>query len=186
MDDFSDLTLIDTLSEIESFAYNGEVYRVTRNHVDPITPSISGGRWALPSSDWHKGTPILYTSLNKDGAKAEIASFLSELNPPPTKKLQVHKIHVTLRKTIKLENNDLDKLGVDFKQYKNRNYVITQKIGSALSFLGFDGLIVPSARWHCDNLMIYMDNHSINEKLEVLHTEEFEWQAWAREHKIIP
>lgn len=35
----------------------------------------------------------------------------------------------------------------------------TQQIGTAVQFLGFDGLIVPSARWECKNLVLFTNNH---------------------------
>jgi hypothetical protein len=46
-------------------------------------------------------------------------------------------------------------------RYGERDYALTQSIGAALAFLGLDGLIAliaPSARWQCDNLMIYQTN----------------------------
>ena len=64
--------------------------------------------------------------------------------------------------------------------YGERDYAHTQKIGAALAFLGLDGLIGPSARWQCDNLMIYQTNHMLlNERLEVIEEEHVDWGAWA-------
>ena len=67
-----------------------------------------------------------------------------------------------------------------------RDYAQTQKIGAALAFLGLDGLIAPSARWSCDNLMIFTDNHALSERLEPIADEEIEWREWAQENGFIP
>lgn len=71
-------------------------------------------------------------------------------------------------------------------QYGERDYSRTQKIGAALAFLGFDGLIAPSARWACDNLTILIENHALTERLEPVGEEQVDWYVWARDHGILP
>ena len=63
--------------------------------------------------------------------------------------------------------------------------VLTQKIGAALVFLDIDGLIAASARWSCDNLMIFGANHALSERLESIDEEQIEWLAWAEAHGLI-
>ena len=46
---------------------------------------------------------------------------------------------------------------VDAARYAERNYARTQEIADAAHFLGFDGLIGPSARWPCLNLVLFTD-----------------------------
>ncbi len=77
-------------------------------------------------------------------------------------------------------HTDFDNFGIDMSRYGERD--LTQEIGAAINFLGFYGLIAPSARWQCDNLTIFTGNHSLNEKLEVLASEEI---AWARAPDLI-
>ena len=48
-----------------------------------------------------------------------------------------------------------------------------------MAFLELDGLLAPSARWPCDNLMIFAENQALGEKLEPLGAEEVEWRSWA-------
>ena len=67
-----------------------------------------------------------------------------------------------------------------------RDYVRTQEIGAALAFLNFDGLLAPPARWDCDNLMIFTENHALSDRLEVVDSETVEWQSWAQENGFIP
>jgi hypothetical protein len=85
---------------------------------------------------------------------------------------------------LRLARADLEGLGVDMKRYGERDYRRTQDIGAAIAFLELDGLIAPSARWLCDNLMIFTAN-SLNERLEVLGAEEIAWQPWARTHGFL-
>ncbi len=129
--------------------------------------------------------PTLYTSFERDGALAEVVSYLAMLTPLPSRSLKVSRLGVSTAKTLRLARASLESLGVNMAQYGERDYGRTQSIGAALAFLGLDGLIAPSARWTCDNLMIFTFNHPMNERLEVIETEQVEWGAWARAHGFI-
>ena len=180
-----DPRLLDRLSEFHSERFEGEVFRATRTSADPVAASISGGRWA-PPSDGEAGHSVLYTSLERDGAIAEVASFLAQLTPIPVPRpLKVTRLVVSTARTIRLVRADLGSLGVDLARYGERDYDRTQKIGTALVFLGLDGLIAPSARWSCDNLMVFGDNHALTEKLEAVDEEQVEWRGWAQTHGIL-
>ena len=52
----------------------------------------------------------------------------------------------------------------------------SQEVGAALNFLGFDGLIAPSARWPGENLMIFGDNHGLDCELTADNQEEMNWR----------
>lgn len=180
-----DPDLLDRLSAFGSERFEGEVFRATRTNADPVGASISGGRWA-PPPDGDAGVPVLYTSLERDGAIAEVASFLAQLTPiPGPRPIKVTRLAVATARTIRLVRADLGGLGVDLARFGERDYDRTQKIGAALVFLGFDGLIAPSARWSCDNLMIFGDNHALTEKLEAVDEELVEWRAWAQTHGML-
>ena len=181
-----DQTLVDRLSERRQERFEGEVFRATRVGADPAAPSISGGRWASPPQG-DPGVYVLYTSLERDGALAEVASFLAGLTPiPGPRPIKGTRLAVSTSRTLRLARADLPGFGVDMNRYGERDYVQTQKIGAALAFLGFDGLIAPSARWACDNLMIFTDNHALSERLDPVAHEEIEWRDWAQENGLIP
>ncbi len=57
-------------------------------------------------------------------------------------------------------------------------------IGAALAFLGIDGLIAPSARWDCDNLMIFQSNHLLTERLEIAAEETVDWVEMGASERI--
>ena len=180
-----DPALLDRLSELRSESFEGEVFRATRANADPVAASISGGRWA-PPPDGDAGYSVLYTSLERDGAIAEVASFLAQLTPiPGPRQMKVTRLAVSTARTILLVRADLGTLGVDLARYGERDYDRTQNIGAGLVFLGFDGLIAPSARWSCENLMIFSDNHALTEKLESVGEELVEWREWAQTHGIL-
>jgi hypothetical protein len=129
---------------------------------------------------------VLYTSLERDGAIAEVASFLADQNPPPREQpVKISRLAVTASKTLHFVEADLEELGVESRRYGERDYSRTQEIGAALIFLGLDGLIAPSARWQCQNLMLFADNHHLAERLEVIDSEEVGWRSWAVQHGLL-
>ena len=181
-----DQDLVDLLAGFRTDRFAGEVFRATRTGADPTAPSISGGRWAPPPGDG-PGVYVLYTSLDRDGAIAEVASFLAQLTPiPGPRPIKLTRLAATTARTLRLAFADLTRLGVDPAQYGERDYRRTQRIGAALAVLGIDGLIAPSARWSCENLMIFGENHALTERLDPLSEEEVDWRAWARDKGVIP
>jgi RES domain-containing protein len=165
-----DQGLVDRLCVLPTERFDGEVFRATRVDADPTAASISGGRWAPPPMG-DAGVSVLYTSLERDGAMAEVVSFLADFNPiPGPRPVKVARLAVTTARTLRLVRTNLEALGVDFARYGERDYDSTQKIGAALEFLGLDGLIAPSARWPCENLMIFTANHALSERLDPLRT----------------
>jgi hypothetical protein len=171
-----DPALLERLSAFGTERFDGEVFRATRRSLDPLATSTSGGRWAP------KGlVPVLYTSLLREGALAEIAFHWSQLTPRPSRPATLHRLGVAAERRLRLLRADLAELGVDFARYESVNYHRTEEIGAAVAFLGCDGLIVPCARWTCENLVLFTENHALTSKLEVLSSEEIDWQSWAQD-----
>ena len=182
---YHDQNIVDLLSVRQVRSFDGHVFRATRTNADPTAPSSSGGRWA-PAGEPEAGFLVLYTGLERDGAIAEVGSFLADQNPPPREQpVKVSRLAVTARRTLTLLEADLSDLGVSPSKYGERDYHRTQQIGAALIFLGHDGLLAPSARWNCQNLMLFADNHALNERLEVVSSEEVGWRAWAVQHGLL-
>jgi hypothetical protein len=179
-----DVALTDLLSGFPQTSYSGEAYRVTAAGFDPTAFSTNGGRWA-PVSAGAYAVPVLYTSLEEEGAIAEVASYLALLSPPPAKPLMVHRLAITAKRVLTIGRDDFGALAIDENRYGERNYGRTQEIGAAISFLQCDGLIAPSARWPCNNLILFGDNHALGETLEPIDSRSIEWQAWARQHRLL-
>jgi RES domain-containing protein len=176
-----DPLLVDQLGALEAIKFDGEVFRATRKSLDPLAPSTSGGRWVPKDT-----APILYTSCEPEGALAEIAFHWAQLTPLPSKPVALHRLRLTTKRTMRLLRANLETFGVTWERYGELNYARTQEIGAAVAFLGYDGLLAPSARWACENLMLFLDNHHAEENtLQVTHTEEVDWLAWARSHGLV-
>ena len=125
------------------------------------------------------GAGVLYTSLAREGALAEISFHWSQLNPRPTKPVMLHTLRVVAYRTLKLVRADLSALGVPEAAYIGTNLPRTQEIGAAIEFLGCDGLIAPCARWSCDNLILFPDQMGVDASLEVVVSEVVDWVDWA-------
>ena len=165
--------------------FTGTLFRATHVAGNALASSVRGGRWAPPARPGAE-FPVLYTSIERDGALAEVASYLVELTPiPGPRPLMISRLAVTTSRTLRLARVDLEALKVEMSRYGEREYARTQEIGAAAADLGIDGLIAPSARWPCDNLMIFTNNHHAGERLEVVGSEEVEWRAWARSHGFL-
>jgi len=172
--------LIDRLGSLPALEFGGEVFRTTRRGLDPLTASTRGGRWS-PKEELGgtESVATLYTSLTKEGSLAEMAFHYAQLTPFPSKPVLLHSLRVTTERTLRLLQSDLTKLGVEWPRYGELDYEATQKIGAAVAFLGCDGLIAPSARWKCENLMLFATNLSLQNDLRVLKTEEIGLRDWA-------
>ncbi|MEC5325653.1 RES family NAD+ phosphorylase [Aurantimonas sp. A3-2-R12] len=133
-----DPQLIDVIAGLPREQFSGEVFRATRLNADPTAFSNNGGRWA-PSSDGRYSVQVLYTSLARDGALAEVASYLSLLIPLPSKPLCVHRLRVTTTRTLRIVRADFGALGIIDRLYSEREYARTQEIGAIVSFLECDG-----------------------------------------------
>ena len=172
--------LLDRLSALPTEAFTGSVFRATRQNLNPITPSISGGRWMPPG-----GAGVLYTSLTREGALAEMAFHLGQQTPRPSKPVMVHTLSVTCQRALRLVRVDLRSLGISDSDYAQINYLRSQQIGDVAQFLGCDGLIAPCARWDCENLMLFTDHMSADALLEVVESESVDWLQWARDNKVL-
>jgi len=80
---------------------------------------------------------------------------------------------------------DIAALGVSESEYGGVNLPRTQAIGAAVEFLGCDGLIAPSARWHCDNLMLFPDRLGAAVTLELVESEPVDWLAWGTANGLV-
>lgn len=170
-----DLDLLDKLAGFKTEPFEGKVFRSTRMTLDPTAYSTWGGRWA-PQGD----IPVLYTSMEPDGAIAEISFHLYQMTPRPSKPIMLHTLNVSATQTLRLIRADLSVLGVDMSRFGEIGYTRTQDIGSAVAFLENDGLIVPSARWECENLILF-DDGSLKTKLEPIGSaESVDWQEWSQ------
>jgi RES domain-containing protein len=169
-----DRALLDALEGAESVRLSLDVYRITRAGRDPVRGSTAPGRWS-PGGN----VEVLYTSLERDGALAEIGFRLS-LEPvwPSRIAHELHVIGAQTERTLRFADVDaLSPLGLEPSRYQSFDYEVCQAVSAAAHFMEFDGLLVPSARHGCHNLVVFMDRPAAV-SLDVRSTEPVDWNVW--------
>ena len=170
-----DLSLLDALDGCPREEFDGTAWRIVREGRDPLLGSASGARWDPGTFD------VLYTALAREGALAEIHFHLSR-QPVFPSKIRFHLYELLVRTEGLLRLPDmkaLERLGIDREKYADLLYARTQEIGDAAQFLGFAGMIVPSARWSGLNLVLFTDRLDAD-ALAVRKHEPIDWAAWRR------
>src|SRR5690348_6390391 len=150
-----DRGILDALEAIDPEPFAGQVWRVTRKGREPLRGSTANGRWSPSGGEFE----VLYTSLDRDGALAEIGYRLS-LEPvwPSRIEHEMHMIQAEAKRTLRFPDTiSLERFGVETARYRTFDYQATQSIAAAARFLEFDGLIVPNARFDCSNLVLFIE-----------------------------
>lgn len=168
-----DLDLLDLLDAHEGVAFEGDVWRIVREERAALQGYPAAARWDPGSFD------VLYTSLSREGALAEIHFHLSRQPVFPSKMRSViHRVAVRTRRTLRIADlGALAALGITRESHATLAYERSQEIGDAAAFLGFDGILAPSARWPCQNLVLFVDRLA-PEDLTVRDSEPVDWEAW--------
>ncbi len=169
-----DRALLDALESTEAVALSLDVWRITRAGFDPIQGAAAPGRWSPGSPN-----EVLYTSLERDGALAEIG-FRLGLEPVWPSRIQhdIHVIAATTERTLRFVDVDaLAPYGIDPGRYSGFDYTACQALAAAAHFMEFDGLLVPGARHVGHNLVIFMRAATVA-SLSVRSTEVVNWSAW--------
>lgn len=179
-----DNSLIDALEKITPVPFHGLAWRVVRRGRDVLMCSAAGGRWDDGTFD------VLYTSQKADGAVAERYFHLSRGLPvfPSRPIYHLFELRASMNRTLHLADlSAVARLGVDASRYRALSYADrtdeyprTQDIGETALFVGFDGLIVPSARWDCANIVIFCDRVP-PDKYEVSQDHgPLDWAEWQK------
>ena len=153
--------LLRAIEAIGPISFSGQVWRIVLDGRDPREPGVAGGRWNPP------GVPVLYSSLQKDGAVSEVRYHLTrgQSVPPSRISLRLYTLNVEIDRALQLPDlAALAYLGVDVGRYgalaygrRDREYTRLQEIAEAARFLEFGGLLVPSARADCMNAVLFTD-----------------------------
>jgi hypothetical protein len=170
-----DIDLLDAIGAFKQEPFVGAVWRVVRQGRDPSVGSPSLSRWCDGTFD------VLYTSMEADGAVAEVHAYLA-LQPvfPSKTSWSLHQLDIHAPDTLRLADlPTLSRLGVDTSRYSERRYDRTQEIADVAYFLDFDGLIAPSARWTCLNLVLFTERLA-PQSISAGAAAEIVWDAWRK------
>lgn len=172
-----DRVILDALEALDAETFHGTVWRVTRKGREPLRGAAAHGRWS-PSGEFE----VLYTSLERDGALAEIGYRLS-LEPvwPSLIEHEIHTIAVAAERIVRFADLlSLAPLGVDPARCHSFDYTATQAIAAAANFLEIDGIVAPNARFRCANLVVFVERAP---GLELIELQGVDWNAWRRRRR---
>jgi len=183
-----DSDLIDVLESCAPISVSQSIWRVVRDQRDPCQCSKPGGRWDDETVE------VLYTALERNGALAEIHFHLRRGQPViPTKTVfRLYELQLKLENVLDLsDHNLLSDLGVDMTKFgqmtfvnKDHEYVRTQEIGEAANFLDFNGIVVPNARWDCNNVVLFCDSLEPDQLDELNDHDVVNWKAWEQDTEV--
>jgi RES domain-containing protein len=162
-----DRTLLDALDRLEKTSFSSTVWRSVREGRSPRGCWRAGGRWDDRTFD------VLYTSVERRGAIEErrFHLFRGQPFPPSRVRYELFELRVKLSAVISFTDlAALQSIGMDTRNYgavsydnKKIEYPKSQQIAEACFFLGADGILVPSARYDCANLIIFCEQDTYRE-----------------------
>ncbi|MEO7221072.1 MAG: RES family NAD+ phosphorylase [Devosia sp.] len=178
-----DNDLLDLLDQKARLRREFSVWRVVRDGRLPDQCGRPGGRWDDGSFD------VLYTAETADGAIAEIWFHLAKGQPVFPTKVPYRLFELTVRlESCMLFSNiaELAQLGVDisnFGQLSHADRVLEyprlQEVAEHASFLGADGLSVPSARWANANVVVFCEQIAPGGLSIAKDHGLVDWDAWS-------
>lgn len=150
MDFQPDPRAAESLVRLEVAPFRGVVWKHTLPGQSPSAANTKGARWNPP------GVPAIYVAVDKETALAE-GRYLASAQPQPVRgERQVHEAEVDLAKVVDLRDRaTLRDLGISDVELRSSDYEPCRKVGGTAEWLGFDGMIVPSARSEGANLVIF-------------------------------
>ena len=169
-----DPDLLDALEAMIPQSFEGTVWRVTWAAGDPLAGGTGGGRWH-PANEFE----ALYTSLETDGALAEIHHLLSLAPVFSSSHVRLNEMRARAGRTLVFDDiASLAQAGVDEGMFRRGDDARTREIGAAARFLDMDGLIVPSARGARTNLILFPDRLTGPEQPTLVKSSYVNWPAW--------
>ena len=152
-DPIYDPQLLDYLESKVREEWSGSAWRQVFEGTDPARANIGGSRWNP------HGIEALYMSLSKEGAAAEIDHLVNMQPLPIQKRRLTYPAEVRLRRLVDLsEVEALERAGVTIEEVRANGVRECQMIGGGVAWLGFGGLLIPSARSSSTNLVIYLNS----------------------------
>jgi RES domain-containing protein len=166
--------LLDALGEIEGEPFQGAMWRVVRAGRSVLDGSRGAGRWNPATLS------VLYGAEAPDGALAEMHYHLARGQSVFPSRMQhdLYELRIATKQTLVLADmQQRARLGIEERRYREMLYERTQEVGAAAAFMGFGGIIAPSARWDCQTIVLFLDAFDLDD-IEVVGSERINWNAW--------
>lgn len=113
-----------------------------------------------------------------DGALAEIYYHLSRAPVMSSSAMRIHELKLSLTNVLRLDATALRDLGIEDPLATRADYGVSQAVGRAAYMLDYEGLVVPSARWPCENFVLFVDRIDINAQIALAGSSDVNWPAW--------
>ena len=168
-----DPEILDALDKLSGAPLKTKVWRVTWASRDPLAGGVGGGRWSPPNQ-----IEALYTSLKSAGALAEAYYHLSRAPVFSSSSMKINQIFVKLDNVLTLDMKILNQLGIADPLASRIDFGLTQPISEAANLFDYQGLLVPSARFDCNNLVVFMGKINADKQLILSKSEDVNWPAW--------
>lgn len=147
------LELLEYLQSLSSAPFNGTAYRHMFGDRQPTLENSLGARWNPP------GVAAIYMSLERVTAVAEGDHAIAVQPIRPSVTRWIYPVQVALADVLDLSPAGvLEPTGVDARELTSDDHSACRAVGEAVAWLGFEGLIVPSARGEGPNLVIFTAN----------------------------
>lgn len=173
-----DRLLLDALERQGGVGIQLDAWRVAWKSRDVLDVGASG-RWNPPGR-----MVALYTSLSADGAIAEVYYHLSQAPVFSSAEKLIHKLRIQTHSTLKLDDpRTLEKLESIVNESSENELPAGQAIAAAAHLLEYDSLLVPSVRWPCNNLVVFMDLLTPESIVKAAEPEEINWPAWIEQNE---
>lgn len=159
--------LLDILERLALPQWEGTVYRHMFSDYPPTKANSSGARWNP------RGAEAIYTSCERETALAEAEYQISVQPLRPRAKRTLYRIQVRFRNVADLRSRDmLKELGLGPERLSGIDHSHCQRVGGAVEWMGYEGLLVPSARREAGaNLVIFSAKQSPDSEFIVLDSE---------------
>jgi RES domain-containing protein len=157
-----DPRLLDALEQFEAKAWEGSVFRHVLGPYAPNLANVRGARWNPPE------VSALYVSLEEETARAEGDRVLAIQSVPPRVTRSIYELAISLESVLDLTGSgQLEAVGLTAEDLQGDSFEPCQRVGAAVSWVGHDGLLVPSARRdQGKNLVIYTANQAPESEIE--------------------
>jgi RES domain-containing protein len=145
--------LLEYLQSLETASFSGSVYRHMFGERPPTLENTLGARWNPP------GVAAIYVSLERETVIAEGDHALAVQPLRPRIARWVYSVTVELSEVLDLSASDaLKQTGVGSGELGGDDHAPCRAVGEAVAWLGYEGLLVPSARADGTNLVIFTAN----------------------------
>lgn len=148
-----DPVLLDQIEQLGTQPFEGHVWRHMFNDHPPELSNTRGARWNPPA------VAAIYASLAPATALAEAQHAIDSqpLRPKPRRRV-LYELRVALPSVVDLTNERYKEVGLTDVDLGADDFLACQRVGGAVAWLGYDGLIVPSARAAGGNVVVLVDS----------------------------